>query len=154
MPSPDEQVAIVTASEPAGWTPNPELPDDVEATIVRNTGDRCEAQLVFTTGETMSITGTALMGRRPAADEGEAIDQLVTIDDPERSVSKNHLMAGWNDAGFWITDRGSGNGTVVFPVDGPAVQLRAGGPHTLADSDRVAIRDQTLTVHLTKLTKE
>jgi hypothetical protein len=156
-PSPDEQVAIVTATndpEPSGWTPSPELPDDVEATIVRNAGDRREAQLVFTTGETVSIAGTALIGRRPASDEGEAVGQLVTIDDPERSVSKSHLMAGWNDEGFWITDRGSGNGTVVFPVDGPAVQLHAGDPHTLADGDRVAIGDQTFTVHLAKLTKE
>jgi pSer/pThr/pTyr-binding forkhead associated (FHA) protein len=158
MPSPDEQVAIVTAAtdpEAADWTPNPELPDEVEATIVRNAGDRREAQLVFTTGESVSIAGTALIGRRPAADEGEAVDQLVTIDDPERSVSKSHLMAGWNDAGFWITDRDSGNGTVVFPVDGgPAAQLHAGDPHTLADGDRVAIGDQTFTVHLAKLTKE
>jgi len=52
MPSPDEQVAIVTATtdpEPAVWTPNPELPDDIEAPIVRNAGDRREARLVFTT---------------------------------------------------------------------------------------------------------
>jgi pSer/pThr/pTyr-binding forkhead associated (FHA) protein len=64
-------------------------------------------------------------------------------------------MAGWNDAGFSSTDRGSGNGTVVFPVEGgPAVQLHTGDPHTLADGDRVAIGDQAFTVHLAKLTKE
>lgn len=158
MPSPEEQVAIATAAAepaPSAWAPTPALSDDLDMTVVRRRRSKPEAVLEFTTGETVTVSGTALVGRRPSVDEGDDIDQVVTIDDPERSVSKSHFTAGWDDGEFWIMDRDSGNGTTVYHANGQtSVRLNPGHAHTLDDGDRVAIGDQAFTVHLKTPTKK
>ncbi len=77
--------------------------------------------LSFSTGERVVVVGTGLLGRRPFTQPGERFDQLVSIADYERSVSKTHLEFGLEDDQLWICDRYSANGTVIIP--------RAGGPH-------------------------
>lgn len=152
IPSPEEQVAIATAAadhdRPAS-APTPALPDDLDMTVVRHRNPKPEAVLEFTTGETVTVSGTALVGRHPTVDEGDDVDQVVTIDDPDRSVSKSHFTAGWEDGEFWIMDRDSGNGTTVYHANGQtSVRLNPGHAHTLDDGDRVAIGDQAFTVRL------
>jgi hypothetical protein len=152
MPSPEEQVAIATAAAdptPTAGAATPALPEDLDMTVVRRRRAKPEAVLEFTTGETVTVSGTALVGRRPSVDDGDDIDQVVTIDDPDRSVSKSHFTAGWDDGEFWIMDRDSGNGTTVYHANGQtSVRLNPGAAHTLDDGDRVAIGDQAFTVHL------
>lgn len=69
--------------------------------------------LHFSTGESVTVEGTGLIGRRPAPQPGEFFDGYVTIDDPGRSVSKTHLEFGHEGGAFWISDRFSANGTMV-----------------------------------------
>ena len=63
-------------------------------------------------GARHTIDGSALVGRNPQAAEGSGV-LLVRVEDPTRSVSKNHAELGVDSAGLWLTDRGSTNGTVV-----------------------------------------
>ncbi len=58
--------------------------------------------LQFSTGENVAVTGNGLVGRNPVAEPGEYFDQLVTIADPGKSVSKTHLEFGQGER--WILD--------------------------------------------------
>ncbi|MGD8166844.1 FHA domain-containing protein [Herbiconiux sp. P16] len=103
--------------------------------------------LVFSTGESVRVSGSGLVGRNPAAREGESFDYLVQIVDPERSVSKTHFEFGVEGDRLWIADRGSANGTrlgldLVDPID-----LVPGERMRVPRGTRIGIGDQYLDVH-------
>jgi FHA domain len=79
------------------------------------------AHLALDDGRTVTVTSTALLGRHPAPRPGENPGALVIVTDPQRSVSKTHLAVGLDDAGVWVADRGSTNGTVVTLPDGQRI---------------------------------
>ncbi|NUU18009.1 FHA domain-containing protein [Cellulomonas humilata] len=82
--------------------------------------------LRFDTGEEVDVTGDGLVGRSPAVEPG--IQHVVSIDDPDRSISKVHLAFGPEPDGrrLWVVDRGSTNGTVLVGPDGASVALHPG----------------------------
>jgi pSer/pThr/pTyr-binding forkhead associated (FHA) protein len=87
------------------------------------------------------IDGPALVGRNPQAAEGSDVI-LVRVEDPTRSVSKNHAELGVDSAGLWLTDRGSTNGTVVSApgrspqVAEPGARVRVPAGSTIHVGDR------------------
>ncbi|WP_426521409.1 FHA domain-containing protein [Diaminobutyricibacter sp. McL0618] len=103
--------------------------------------------LSFSTGETVRVSGTGLVGRRPIAQPGEAFDQLVALDDPGRSVSKTHLEFGLEGDEMWLLDRYSGNGTIVRPPGGVVRQFEPGRRYRVARGSRVEIGDQYFDVN-------
>ena len=98
--------------------------------------------LSFSTGEPVEVTGSGLIGRRPITQPGEEVDQLVSVLDPGRSVSKTHLEFGIEAGELWICDRYSGNGTVAHPLGGVARQCEAGRRYRVTRGTRVDIGDQ------------
>jgi hypothetical protein len=120
--------------------------DDVEATrIVRSRqGDRFVLQ--FSTGENSTVFGTGLIGRNPVMQPGEYVDQLVTIVDSGKSVSKTHLEFGQTAGVFWIIDRFSANGTVIRQPDVRPQRLDPGKRQTIARGTRVDIGEQFFVV--------
>jgi hypothetical protein len=98
--------------------------------------------LSFSTGEVVDVTGSGLIGRRPITQPGEQVDQLVTVLDPGRSVSKTHVEFGIEAGELWICDRYSGNGTVAHPLGGIARQCEAGRRYRVTRGTRVEIGDQ------------
>lgn len=74
------------------------------------------------------MTGKALLGRKPSlgTDEQDSDIQLVAIADPERSISKVHLLLGVDADGVWIEDQGSTNGTLVTLPDDQQILAEAG----------------------------
>ncbi len=103
--------------------------------------------LVFSTGESIRVAGSGLVGRNPAPAPGERVDYLVQIVDPERSVSKTHLEFGVDDGGLWVADRGSSNGTRLEPGRAEPLELRAGERMRVERGTRVGIGDQYFDVH-------
>ncbi|MEY9953543.1 zinc-ribbon domain-containing protein [Leifsonia sp. EB34] len=99
-------------------------------------------RLSFSTGESVEVHGSGLIGRRPITQPGEHVDQLVAISDPARSVSKTHLEFGLEGDDLWICDRYSGNGTVARPLGGTARQCEAGRRYRVERGTRVDIGDQ------------
>lgn len=81
-------------------------------------GDRPSTTLAFSTGETVAVDGSGLVGRNPMARDGEGRRQIVRIVDPGLTVSKTHLEFGFDGGQFWISDRQSGNGTVIETAAG------------------------------------
>jgi uncharacterized Zn finger protein (UPF0148 family) len=121
----------ILVQSPPGSTPKPaaslavppapaagqEGHDDVEATriVARRNGQRFVLQ--FSTGESVTVYGSGLIGRNPRPEPGEYFDQIVRVLDTGRSVSKTHLEFGQEGGVFWVKDRFSGNGTVLNEPD-------------------------------------
>jgi pSer/pThr/pTyr-binding forkhead associated (FHA) protein len=104
------------------------------------------AVLTFDTGATYSIPRSALVGRRPSAPHDEPAEQLVRVNDPTVTLSKNHFRIDQKDGKFWIADLGSGNGTIVQHPASPPVILSPGKRHELRHGDVLLTGDVTITV--------
>ncbi|QIK82615.1 RDD family protein [Sanguibacter sp. HDW7] len=119
------------AAAPAPVHGGLELDEDLELTRLRPetpavadaTDDSIpvSALLRISDGRELTITETVLIGRNPAAGEGEQVGELVRVSDPGRSVSKTHVMIGVDSEGIWAADRASTNGTVVTLADGQQI---------------------------------
>ena len=108
------------------------------------TGERFVLQ--FSTGESVTVTGTGLVGRSPISEPGEYFDHLVRVLDSTRSVSKIHLEFGQQDGVFWVSDRYSGNGTIVRAPDRSGIRCEPGKRQIVARGARVVIGEQFFVV--------
>ena len=128
--------------------PRPEPTEsDVEATrIVPSGRSALRFVLQFSTGESVTVFGNGLVGRNPVAEPSEYFDHLVTIVDPGRSVSKTHLEFGQAAGAFWVSDRYSGNGTVVREPDGAPLRCESGKRYRIVRGTRVIMGDQFFVV--------
>lgn len=100
--------------------------------------------LQFSTGESYTVMGSGLAGRNPRPEPGEVVDHLVTIVDPGRSVSKTHLEFGQTDGMFWISDRHSGNGTVIREPGAEPRPCEPGRRYPVERGTRVDLGEQYL----------
>ncbi|TFB93687.1 MULTISPECIES: FHA domain-containing protein [Cryobacterium] len=103
--------------------------------------------LQFSTGETVSAQGTGLVGRRPLPQPTERFDILVQVSDLGMSVSKSHLEFGQHDGEFWVSDRFSGNGTIIRRPDSTSVRCEPGRRYLVPRGSRVEIADQFFMVN-------
>lgn len=102
--------------------------------------------LSFSTGETRTVFGTGLIGRRPLPQPGEEFDHLVQIADRTLSVSKTHLEFGEHEGQLWIADRFSGNGTIVRRPDDGALRCEPGRRYLVPRGSLVELAEQSFTV--------
>ncbi|MFN3866961.1 MAG: FHA domain-containing protein [Demequina sp.] len=103
--------------------------------------------LVFDTGQraTLSLGSAINLGRRPAA--AEPTDLLVTVEDPEGTVSKTHARLEHSRGRTWVTDQGSTNGTELLDDDG-ITRLAPGARTPVDDGARVRLGNRTFTVSI------
>lgn len=121
--------------------------DNLEATrVVRRKPATERFVLQFSTGESTTVTGTGLVGRNPVPQPGEFFDRLVTILDHGKSVSKTHLEFGQSDGVFWVSDRFSGNGTVLRQPDAEPYRCDPGKRVEVQRGSRIDIGDQFFVV--------
>jgi hypothetical protein len=121
--------------------------DEIEQTLIvprRETGQRFVLQ--FSTGESVTVHGSGLLGRNPTPQPSEYFDQLVSIIDPGKSVSKTHLEFGQEAGAFWVSDRFSGNGSVVREPESAPRRLVAGKRYRIVRGTRVDIGEQFFVV--------
>lgn len=104
--------------------------------------------LIFDTGQREQLpTPVAVnLGRNPSATEQS--DRLITVRDPESTVSKTHLRLEHSRGRTWVTDNGSTNGTEIRSDDGDSAPLLPGNRVLLDEGDRVRIGNRTFTVSL------
>jgi predicted component of type VI protein secretion system len=98
--------------------------------------------LQFSTGESVIVHGTGLIGRQPASQPGEYFDMSVAVRDEGRSLSKTHLEFGEDAEAFWISDRYSANGTMIVRLDGAVVRCDPGKRYRVVSGETVLIADQ------------
>ncbi|MDO7881543.1 zinc-ribbon domain-containing protein [Salinibacterium soli] len=138
------RVEQVPSPEPAPAAEHPDLDDDTRLVAPGARADRFVLQ--FSTGESVTVTGAGLLGRNPMPEPGEYFDALVTISDPGKSVSKTHLEFGQDGGSFWVSDRYSGNGTIVREPDRPSRRCEPGKRYRIARGTRVDIGEQFFVV--------
>jgi len=130
--------------EPASET---EPHEDTEATrMVPRTAEGHRFVLQFSTGESVTVTGSGLAGRHPRAEPGEFVDHLVTILDPGRSVSKTHFEFGHEQGVFWFSDRHSGNGSVIREPGSAPRLCEPGRRYRIVRGTRIDIGEQFVVV--------
>jgi predicted component of type VI protein secretion system len=120
---------------------------DLESTrlVPRGTGG-ARFVLQFSTGESYTVLGSGLAGRNPHPEPGEYVDHLVTIVDPGRSVSKTHLEFGQHDGVFWVSDRHSGNGSVIREPGSEPRVCEPGKRYPVVRGTRVDLGEQFVVV--------
>ncbi|MBX9718450.1 MAG: zinc ribbon domain-containing protein [Microbacteriaceae bacterium] len=128
------------------FEPAPAAPD-VESTriVPRGTGG-ARFVLQFSTGESYTVLGSGLAGRNPHPEPGEYVDHLVTILDPGRSVSKTHFEFGQQAGEFWVSDRHSGNGTVLREPGAEPRPCEPGRRYPIVRGTRIDIGEQFVVV--------
>lgn len=144
------------AKPPVPWTPprrllsgalDMEESEDLDETrLVSTTQGGQRFVLQFSTGESVTTFGTGLVGRNPAGEPSEYFDQLIAIVDPGKSVSKTHLEFGQIAGSFWVSDRYSGNGTVVREPDSQPRRCEPGKRYRVVRGTRVSIGEQFFVV--------
>ena len=112
------------------------------------TGPETSASFIlrFSTGERIVVSGTGLIGRRPIAQPGEQPEQLVSVADTGRSVSKTHLEFGIEAGDLWISDRYSANGTSIIQRSGEVRRCEPGRRYRVTRGAAVEIGDQRIDV--------
>ena len=77
-------------------------------------------------GRRLPLRGMTLLGRHPQPVGDEIITDLITLDDPRRTVSKTHLLVGMDARSLFVQDRHSTNGTIVTLGDGQQILCAPG----------------------------
>lgn len=132
-----------SGAQPTVVDDQPEADEDVEETrIVPRAPEREPFLLHFSTGERLGVHGSALLGRLPRPDADEHFDGLLTIRDPGKSVSKTHLELGRDGDDLWVSDRHSGNGTMIRHIDGSIRRCEPGRRYRVERGARVDIGEQ------------
>jgi len=118
-------------------TPQPEIPSV----------DRVTAMLfAFDTGQQQRVTipGTGVIGRNPR--EFTPGDQLISIDDPAKSVSKSHLLFQVSGSSVQVLDHASTNGSEILDDEGHTTKLVANVWTTVEPGSRVRVGQRVFAI--------
>lgn len=119
---------------------------DVDKTVV---GRRTRAPGWLLTAEgsrPVKLTGkSALIGRNPASSDEYPRAQLVTLADPDKTVSKTHAHLSLFDGRWSITDLSSTNGVYLVTDTGDELEIEIGQPIEATESFRLGDLTVTLT---------
>lgn len=147
VPKPQGSPRSRPIPDPFPWGTEQPLREDLEATrLVADSGSGTRYVLQFSTGESVTVAGSGLIGRNPSMQPGEYVDQLVPIFDAGKSVSKTHLEFGQEAGRFWVSDRYSTNGSVIRQPDAEPRRCDAGRRYFIARGTRVDIGEQFFVV--------
>lgn len=104
--------------------------------------------LIFDTGQRvqLDLPLAANLGRAPVASQHD--DRLITVTDPDATVSKTHLRIEHSRGRTWVTDFGSTNGSDIRSDQGEATELVPEERVLLDDAERVRMGNRTFTISL------
>ncbi len=115
VPSPEPRPSHQAPTSPSAAPPTGEARPPVSGWVA-----------VLDDGRTVSIDRLVLLGRNPRPQPSEEDAQLVKIADETRTVSKLHLAIGVDQAGLYVVDRGSTNGSTVTNPGGASRRCQPG----------------------------
>lgn len=98
-------------------------------------------ELAFSTGQRVTVSGSAVIGRKPADTALAMGVQGIEVADDTRSVSRVHLFFDLVDGGITVGDAGSSNGSAV-ERNGSHIPLESAGTRLeVAPGDTVWVGD-------------
>jgi hypothetical protein len=103
-------------------------------------------RLCFSDGQVVAVDRPIVVGRqpRPQDDSAASSPRLVTVSDPDQSVSRSHVavqLEGWE---VLVLDLGSMNGTVVHPPGRPPQVLRPGERCSIGPDTEIELGDHVV----------
>lgn len=107
------------------------LAPDILATVGTG-GPTRPARLLLSTGEAITLSRPLVIGRNPVAPADVPDAEPRIMDDPNRSLSKTHLVVGPADSGVWVIDLHSTNGVTVAQGSGDQ-------PSRVAPGERITV---------------
>ena len=123
---------VATAEAPQGVIAPPPGPVraapeqvDESTTLAPVRGAAREWRLVLPDGDHVTVGGILILGRDPARLPEWPAGELVTVDDPAKSVSKTHAVFERVGDHLFVNDLGSTNGVVVTQADGTTIDLES-----------------------------
>jgi hypothetical protein len=166
-PTFEPQPQAAPSSQPAvGIWPAPRIADRVERPAPSTSAPRAFAPEDFDESTTLSarrskpqfwtltlpsgvvelVTDRVVIGRSPEFSPDLPTARLIHVEDPTRSVSKNHAVFSVRGTKLVVEDLGSTNGVVVTRSDGHEVDVGVGGSISLEPGARVELGDVVLHV--------
>jgi hypothetical protein len=100
---------------------------------------------VLPDGQRLPLERVLVFGRSPEQGAAQYKGVAVQLPDPERAMSRVHLVLSPAAGGVTATDPGSANGTFL-ERSGSQYVLVAGTPTSLLTGDRLLLGDATLIV--------
>ena len=104
------------------------------------------ARVTFDTGVTYPFGGTIVLGRNPLAPASHPTASPVPVDDPQRSVSKTHVVLTATREGVLVEDLHSTGGTVVVRADGEETPVLPGAPVHARAGDTVRYGQRSVVI--------
>ena len=126
--------ADVAAQAPVRAPTAPDSDPGIEETVI-SPRRHPMWHLDFSAGGTTALTETViLLGRAPVRDHTSPAAQLVSLNDPARTVSKTHARLENVDGHWFITDLASTNGVCVISPAGEDTEISTGTPTVIEQS--------------------
>ena len=139
LPAPD--AVIVPSSGDADESAQLDDDEDVDATrIVTKTPHAPRSCCTAAPASNWGVHGTGLLGRLPRPQPGERFDDLLTVDDPGKSV-KIDLQLGVTTT-TCVFGSPSRNGSVIRHIDGSIRRCEPGRRYRVERGARVDIGEQ------------
>lgn len=129
VPAPEPPMAAVPAPRPAV----PPVAARLPVWIVLDSGARAE------------VRGVVVLGRAPAS-SGAPDEIALAVPDSTRSLSRTHARVGLDEAGVWVEDLFSANGSAITTPDGRTEELPRGQRVHVASGTVLAMGERTLTI--------
>ena len=105
------------------------------------------ARVTFDTGVDYPFGGSIVLGRNPVAPASRPTASLVPVDDPDRTVSKTHVVLTATREGVLVEDLHSAGGTVVVRADGQETPVVPGSPVVAAPGDTVRYGQRSVVIN-------
>jgi hypothetical protein len=103
-------------------------------------------QLRLDDGRVFPVDSMGIVGREPHPEETGWRGVLVAVPDPTRSISKSHFAFGPHEAGLWVEDLASTNGTRVILPSGVSRQLQHGDKTPIGPGTIISFGDRSARV--------
>ncbi len=124
IPMPDLEPPEQTASEP---------------TIVVGRYGPYDFLLRLGDGQGIPVDRPLLLGRRPSPEQVAVEARLVFVDDPQRTVSRSHLLVEPVETGILLRNLSAVNSLVLVGPDGSEAEVEPGGAITVTGECRVIL---------------
>ena len=105
------------------------------------------ARVTFDTGVDYPFGGSIVLGRNPVAPASRPTASPVPVDDPDRTVSKTHVVLTATREGVLVEDLHSTGGTVVVHADGQETPVVPGSPVVAAPGDTVRYGQRSVIIN-------